>query len=127
MTRQLSPERKEYVSKLTNPRLLLRGWLVLACLEFGALLLGIAFFIIIHGVILGVAWLVPFWKPAFIAYTKALGVKDVGYITLPIRWWHAIMIVIRMTVVLFFFYFGIKFLLSKGFLDQSLIYLICSH
>jgi hypothetical protein len=127
MTKQLSPELKEYVSKLTNPRLFLRGWLVLACLEFGALLLGIAFFIIIHGVIFGVAWLVPFWKPAFTAYTKALGIKDIDFIPLPIRWWQAIMLAIKMTVVLFFFYFGIKFLLTKGFLDQNFIYLICSH
>ncbi|MFZ2098139.1 MAG: hypothetical protein WAV05_16010 [Anaerolineales bacterium] len=127
MAKGISPELQEYVSKLSNPRLFLRGWLVLAGLEFGALLLGFAFFVIIHGVIFGVAWLMLYWRPAFLAYTKAMGIRDVEFIKLPIRWWQAILLVIKIGFVLFFFYFGTNLLFIRGFLGQNLLYALLSH
>jgi hypothetical protein len=57
MRKQLSPELEVYVNSLSDTRNFFRAWAVFAILEIGELILGIAFFIIIHGVIFGIAWL----------------------------------------------------------------------
>ena len=117
----------EYLSKLTDRKLIPRRCLVMAILELGAISLGIAFFIIIHGFLLGVSRFVFYWKPAFIIYTKVMNIKDVDFIRVPIPWWRAILLGIEACIALFFIYFGIKLLITHGILEQNLLYQIIVH
>ena len=123
----LTPELREYISRFADPKLLLRAMLVLAVLELGALLLGVAFFIIIQGLFLGVAWFFLYWKPAFAIFTKSLNIEDVEFMRLPIPWWRVILLGIKALIILFLICFGTQFLFTHGFLDQNLIYQLISH
>ena len=110
----------------SNPQQFFRLWIIVVVLELSAMALGIAFFLMVHGLIFGIAWFVPFWEPAHRIYSKVLNTQASEFVRAPIPWWRVILLIVKALLVLFFFYLGIKYLMEDGFLGQNIIYSILS-
>jgi hypothetical protein len=123
MAMKHSPELQEQLKRFTNPKHFFRMWVVFAVLEFSALALGIAFFLLVHGVIFGIIWFAFYWEPAYRIYTRVVNIESTRFIKLPLPWWRIILLCIKGLLVLLFFYIGVKVILDNGLLGQNLIYM----
>jgi hypothetical protein len=91
--------------------------------EIAALALGFAFFLIVHGLIIGVIKLARYWRPAFIVFTSITGAIDTppAFTRFPIGPCTAINLILWGVTALASIGLGIWMLLSSGFCAQSLI------
>ncbi len=91
---------------------------------FVSLAVGIAFFLISQGLILGILWFLLYWEPAYRVYVRLMQIPQAQFIRAPIPWWRAILLGMKVLLVLLFFSLGIRILITNGFLGQNLIYAI---
>jgi hypothetical protein len=109
-------------ANLISSENLLRLIVIVLVLELGSLILGIAFFVMLHGLIFGIVWFIPYWEPAHRVYTSILHLPPNQFRRTPIPWWRAILLGIKAAIVLYCLYAGIWILITHGFLDQNFIH-----
>ena len=100
----------------------LRQLAIVMLLELSALILGIAFFMIVYSLIHGVLWFSPHWEPAHRIYCKVLKVQGSEFVRAPLSWKQATLLGIKLLYLLIFFAGGLYVLLAEGFLGQNFIY-----
>jgi ABC-type arginine transport system permease subunit len=122
-----SPKLQKQDERIANTKQIVRLWVIVAILEIVAIALGLAFFFIVHAIIFGVAWFALYWRPAHQVYTKALNIQDNEFVRVPIPWWRTVILSVKAIIVIFFLYFGIKTLITNGFLAQNLIYIFVTN
>jgi hypothetical protein len=91
-------------------------------LEIFAILAGVSFFMIVHGLLYGIYWTAPYWK-----FTRTLLVKVTGFSethrfikTQQITWQRAIFLFPKVIILLAFLVFGLWLLFHDGFCGQNL-------
>jgi hypothetical protein len=91
-----------------------------------AMLLGFSFFLIVQGLLSGFLWLAPYWPASFRSLKKILNFPGSGMnvTSIPIKWWRIPIILIKIAVSSAMVSVGIYILISRGFLDQNLIWLL---
>ena len=122
-----NPKLQKQDERIADTKQIFRLWVIVAILELVAIALGLAFFFIVHAIIFGAAWFALYWRPAYQIYTKVLNIQDSEFVTVPIPWWRTIILSVKAIIVIFFLYFGIKTLLTNGFLAQNLIYIFVTN
>jgi hypothetical protein len=93
--------------------------------EILTLLIGLAIWMIAHGIYLITSRLVLYWKPARTLAMRTMKIQNAEYFVVPaMTWWRYISVGMYITIGSVMVYFGFKTLLASGFLNQNLIYLL---
>jgi hypothetical protein len=90
-----------------------------------SLFLGIGIFFILFGFVQVGLWFSNDWEPAYWMSRAMLGIPPNrgGFSRRPRNVWRATLIVIKAGVILYCLYLGFS-ILSRGFLEQNIIYLL---
>ncbi len=94
---------------------------------FSTVLLGYAFFFIGLALFRAVLWLPIYWEPAYKVISKVFKYPNREFVKIQMTWWWYIHLSIRAGITFLFLYVGSKILISNGFLNQNLIYILLRH
>jgi hypothetical protein len=108
--------------KLMSSGILLRLIVIVLVLELGSLLLGVAFFLMVHGLIFAMLWLLPYWEPVYRIYACIFRLPQDQFARVPITWWRIILLGLKAIVVIYCLGAGLWILVTNGFLGQNFIY-----
>ena len=100
----------------------MRQLAIVMLLELSALILGIAFFMIVFSLIHGVLLFSPHWEPAHRIYCKVLKVQGSEFVRAPLSWKQVALLGIKFLYLLIFLAGGLYALMAEGFLGQNFIY-----
>lgn len=94
-----------------------------------SLLLGVSFFLISQGLLFGVLWFAPNNEQAYKLLCILLNKQnqDVKFIRLPIPRYRYFILIIKAILILYAIYLGFCILVTNGFLQQNVIYMIFHH
>jgi hypothetical protein len=93
---------------------------------FGGLVLGVSFFLMASGIVHFLIWFFFFSPPAYAIGIRVLNINHapLKLPKIPIPWVMYPVLLGNFFVALFLFLSGFKNLISEGFLDQNLIYML---
>ncbi len=116
-------QKPDNLQKADISKSMLRLMSITILLDVSALVAGISFFMIVHGVLIGIRWSAPYWK-----FTRNIFVKTTGFpetnILLnknQITWWRGINLLLKAITVVLYLVFGLWFLVHNGFCGQNII------
>lgn len=95
---------------------------------FISFFLGLAFILIVQGLVFGFLWLAPYWSVTYQLLRKKLYFPSVNLqvTNIPITWWRIPLIGVKVLISFAMIYFGFKILFAQGFLQQNLLWLLFS-
>lgn len=104
-------------------RALLRGVGIVLLVEVSALLAGIAFFLIIHGLVFAVLFLAPYSAFVRRLFGKVFGSPFRLPVVNKLTWWQWVDFLLKMSIAIASIGSGIWALVRFGFYGQNFIYL----
>ena len=98
-------------------------------LDVLALILGWAFFLIVHGLMYSIIWLAPYWSYARKVFVKFTGLPDTIPLIAknPLTCWSLVVFAIKAITLILFFILGLWGLFRNGFCGQNFICLAMSN
>lgn len=109
-------------------RLLLKAIGISLLFNFFAMLFGIGFGLMANAVFLFILRFFSYWQPAYTFGVKIIGLKHVPPKIPKIHtpWYVYPILLLYLIPILAMFYVGLNMVISGGFLDQNIIYMLSS-
>jgi hypothetical protein len=116
-------QKPDNLQKAEISKSLLRLIGIMVLLDVSALVAGIAFFMIVHGALLGIRWSAPYWKFTRNIFVKASGFPETNILLNKnqITWWQGINLLLKAATVFAFLILGLWILVRNGFCEQNFI------